>query len=268
LLRRKDGTIVNSRGSGEVNVASGFDIAVRGEKEVLSTVESPGLYTAFCTQDMICLADEDGNFFEMRGDQSADGKLADSMGDKCKSPRCTKPSMPFRHPHAGSLPLPEDVPQPRLFVVYGDGEAEELLATRNAREALRLAKLDPECVVVEGEQLGPPMDACICHTIFRTASSDAVSVPPLPIAVPPSVAGFHPGTDAVAPAPGRNFTEFRQFTEYPLISEGQLARFREVLKQYHEREERHRTQQASYGSGLGGGAKKLAAVAPEVGGGA
>jgi len=266
LLRRKDGTIVNSRGSGEVTVASSFDVATRGEQEVLKAEETPGLYTAFCGQDVICLADADGNFFEVRGDQSVDIKLANSMGATCTSPRCTKPSTPFRHPNDASLPLPEDVCEPRLFVVYGDGEAEELLLSRDARETLRLAKLDPECVVVEGEQLGPPMDTCICHTIFRAASSDAVSVPPLPIAVPPTVAGFHPGTDAFAPGPGRNYTEFRQFTEYPPISEEQLSRFQEVLKQYHEREGRHRAQQATYGQGLN--SRKFAAVSPEVGGGA
>merc|ERR1719272_2773247 len=182
------------------------------------------------------LADEDGNLFEVHGDQSVDARLAVSMGDQVDSPRCTKPGVPFRHPHAAFLPLPEDAPEPRLFVVYGDGEAEELLLTRDAQEAIRLAKLNPECVVVEGEQLGPPMESCSCHTIFRAASSDQVSVPPLPITMPPSVAGFHPGTAAFAPAPGSNYTEFRQFTEYPPIPEDQLARFKEVLELYHARE--------------------------------
>lgn len=265
LLRRKDGTIVNSRGTGEINIASSFDVAVRGESEILSAVETPGLYTAFCTRDMMCFSDAEGDFFEVRGDQTVDGKVADSSGDKCKSPRCKKSGTPAQHPQAASLPLPEDVPEPRLFVVYGDGEAEELLITRNAAESLRLAKLDPECVVVEGEHLGPPMDACLCHTIFRSATSDAVSVPPLPIEVPPSVAGFHPGTDAFAPAPGRSYTEFRQFIEYPVIDAEHLAEFREVLKQHHEKEERYQVQQAAYGQGL---RKNIVAVSPEVGGGA
>jgi hypothetical protein len=267
LLRRRDGTIVNSRGSGEVNIASGFDLAARGEKELLRVAETPGMYTAICTENIIKLLDEDGNSFEVRGDQSVDCKLAVSMGDDYHSPRCNKPNTAFRHPHAPFLPLPEDVPEPRLFVVYGDGEAEELLLTRDAQEAIRLAKLDPGSVVVEGEQLGPPMESCSCHTIFRAASSDAVSVPPVPIELPPCVAGFHPGADAFAPAPGSNFTEFRQFTEYPPIGDEQLSRFKDVLKQYNEREERHRAQQAAYGQGFNAG-KLMSTVAPEVGGGA
>merc|ERR1719506_3315676 len=102
MLRRKDGTIVNSRGSGEVNVASGLDLAEKGEQEVLSAVETTGLYTAFCSQGTICLTDDDGNFFEVRGDQSVDGTLAAPMADKCESPRCSKSGAPFRHPHAAS----------------------------------------------------------------------------------------------------------------------------------------------------------------------
>lgn len=267
LLRRKDGTIVKSRGSGEVNIASGFDVAARGEKECLSAVEPSGIYTAFCSQDMIGLTDNDGNFFEVRGDQSANSKLVNGMSGECNSPRCTKPSIPFQHPNAVSCPVPDDAPQPRLFVVYGDGEAEELLVSRDATEAMRIAKSDTECVVVEGEHLGPPMESCICHTVFRSASSDTVSVPPHAVPMPPSVASFHPGTNAFAPASGRSFTEFRQFTEYPQISKEQLVRFKEVLKQYHEQEERLRAQKAAYGQGLN--SRKLASsVSPEKGGGA
>jgi len=267
LLRRRDGTIVYSRGAGEIQVASGFDVMAKGEKEILRTLDTPGLYTIFCIDGCIRMSDEDGNSFEISRDQSVDCKLAVSMGDEYKSPRCHKPNTPYLHPHASFLPLPEEVPDPRLFVVYGDGEAEELMITRDAEEAIRLAKLDPgHCCVSEGEKLGPPMSSCMCHTIFRTSSSDSVSLPPLHIAFPPSIAGFSSGIDAFAPAPGCGFTEFRQFTEYPSISDKLLRDFKKALSQYEEREERHRSLQASYGQGLS--ARKFAAVAPEVPGGA
>jgi len=84
--------------------------------------------------------------------------------------------------------------------------------------------------------------------------------------MPPSIAGFHSGVDAFAPAPGRSFTEFRQFIEYPPIGEEQLERFKEVLGQYHEREDKHQAQKAAYGQGLN--TRQVAAAAPEVGGGA
>merc|ERR1719198_706601 len=187
------------------------------------------------------------------------------MGDGVASPRCVRANEAFKHAHADFLPLPEDVPEPRLFVVYGDGEAEELLLTRNAVELLRLSKQDPECVVVEGEQLGPPMDTCTAHTIFRAASSDAVSVPANPAVVPTAVAGFRSDKDAFAPAPGRSFTEFRQFTEYPAISEDQLVRFRQALAEHIDKEEKHRAQQAAYGQGLN--VKKREMAVPDVGGG-
>jgi hypothetical protein len=264
LMRRRDGTIVYSRGSGDINIASGFDVAALTEKELLRVPEHTGLYTVFCVDNVIKLGDEDGNFYEVHGDQTVDCKLAVSMGDAYQSPRCSKQGLPYRHPHAAFLPLPEDVPDPRLLVVYGDGEAEELLLTRDAEEALRLAKQDAECCVVENERLAPPMTGCACHTIFRTTSSDSVSVPPLPILVPPCIAGFSSGTDAFAPMPGSDFTEFRQFVQYPSISDGQLARFHETLEQFEEKEERHCAQQATYGQGLN--TRKMPVVAPKSAG--
>ena len=63
-----------------------------------------------------------------------------SMGDDFLSPRCKQPFRPFKHPDASFLPLPSEAPKPRLFVVYGDGEAEELLLRSDFEEAMRLAR--------------------------------------------------------------------------------------------------------------------------------
>jgi hypothetical protein len=50
-------------------------------------------------------------------------------------------------------PAPLDALPPRLFVIYGNGDAEELIEESTALEALRAAKSDPQAQVVEGEDM-------------------------------------------------------------------------------------------------------------------
>lgn len=130
--------------------------------------------------DRIYLRDDDGNHFEVQGDQSLDFKLSVSMGDDFASPRCTRPRRPFKHPDASFLPLPSQAPQPRLFVVYGDGEGEELLLRSDFEEAMRLARKDEATLVVEGEPMGWPMSCCKSHSVHRIMQMDPVSVPMRP----------------------------------------------------------------------------------------
>merc|ERR1719159_1461475 len=149
------------------------------------------MYVARCDQNCIDMTDPEGNYFKLKGDQSLSFTLAVSMGDELESPRCTEPGVPYKHPHVSFLPLPEDVPPPRLLVVYGDGEAEELVLPRDVQEAMRTASADKNAVVLKDEQLGAPMENCKCHTIFKTANSDAARLTVDPVDLPPVVAGSH-----------------------------------------------------------------------------
>lgn len=249
-LRRPEGTIVRSVGSGDVNIVSGLRVAALGEKEALQSNEN-GAYVAHLNGDSITVKDQEGNTFEVRGDQTVDATLAVSMGNAITSPRAKKAGTPYLHPDASFLKVPDDAPEPRLFAVYGDGEAEELLPEARVREALRLSKLDRNAVVIEAEAMGYPMEPCLCHTILRTASMD----PPLGASgtaprLPPVLAGFQ---DAFANGPqglSRTFTEFRQFIEYPAITVERRQDFQIALARFLAREEEHHREHAEYGEGL------------------
>ncbi|CAK9117780.1 unnamed protein product [Durusdinium trenchii] len=250
ILRHPEGTLVHSKGAGEVELVSGIDIAaVGGESEkALKMLQDKGcVYMAQVDYDRIYLRDDDGNHFEVKGDQSLDFKLSVSMGDDFASPRCVCPQKPFKHPDASFLPLPEQAPQPRLFIVYGDGEAEELLVRRDFEEAIRLARKDPHTLVVEGEKMGWPMSCCKTHSIHRIMHMDPVNVPMRPLELPHGICGF------VEPPPSplkRTFTEFRQFIEYPELTEQKLQEFESAYEVYLQQEEEQRTLHSTLGQGL------------------
>ncbi|CAJ1347665.1 unnamed protein product [Effrenium voratum] len=246
ILRQPDGTMLHSKGAGEVELVSGMDLAAVGGEKALKTLQDKGcVYVAQVDYDRIFLRDDDGNYFEVQGDQSLDFKLSVSMGDDFASPRCVCPQKPFKHPDASFLPLPEEAPPPRLFVVYGDGEAEELLLPRDVEEALRLAKQDPKALVVEGERMGWPMSCCKTHSIHRIMPMDPVSVPLRPLELPPSMAGF------VQPEmPQRTYTQFRQFIEYPKITEPKLKAWERAYEEYERHEEQRLLLRSSLGAGL------------------
>jgi len=246
LLRRPDGQVVNSKGAGEVELISNFDVAAMGEEQAIKTVQDRGnVYVAHVDMDRITMRDDDGNVFEINGDQTVDFKLSVSMGDDFASPRCTLPKTPFKHPDASFLPLPEEAPPPRLFIIYGDGEAEELLLTRDVKEALRLARNNPDCVVTEDEPMGWPMNACKSHTIHRILPLEPANVPMRQITLPASIAGF-----ADTPASQRTFTEFRQFIEYPAVSEEVSEAWAAALAAYAAEEDKQKRKYESLGAGL------------------
>eukprot|EP00747_Dinoflagellata_sp_TGD_P090639 gnl/TRDRNA2_/TRDRNA2_164771_c3_seq1.p1 gnl/TRDRNA2_/TRDRNA2_164771_c3~~gnl/TRDRNA2_/TRDRNA2_164771_c3_seq1.p1 ORF type:complete len:637 (-),score=114.95 gnl/TRDRNA2_/TRDRNA2_164771_c3_seq1:79-1881(-) len=273
LLRHRDGTIMWSKGDGDVELASSFDVDTKGESSILRGLDRTGLYSAHCDGNNIQLADTDGNTFEVTGEQTVAFTLAVSMGDDFLSPRCVKPGQPYKHPDASFLPMPEDAPAPRLFVVYGDGEAEELLVARDVEKALRLADKDPNAVVIRGEKMGQPMHNCLCHTILRGTSSDNAKVPMEPVPWPGLIAGFRSGTheEAGCALPKNEFTEFRQFIEYPAISEAERAQFQQVLARYKQEEADHVATHKAYGQGMAHWQKKKpdpAGEFPESSGGA
>lgn len=248
ILRHFEGTLVHSKGAGEVELVSGRDIATMGSdnEKALKTLQDKGcVYLAQVDYDRIYLRDDDGNHFEVKGDQSLDFKLSVSMGDDFASPRCVVPKRPFKHPDASFLPLPEEAPQPRLFVVYGDGEAEELLLRRDFEEAMRLARKDPLTLVVAGEKMGWPMSCCKTHSIHRIMHMDPVSVPVRPLELPPGICGC-----VEPPAMNRSFTQFRQFIEYPEITDQKLKDWESAYQLYRQEEEEQRVLQNTLGEGL------------------
>lgn len=250
LVRRREGSVVLSKGAGDVDIMSSVDVAANGIMSASKTIgRRDDLYTAYVDGERLNMKDRDGNSFEVRGgDQSVDCKLAVSKRDECPSPRCSKPQQPYQHPDAKLLPLPQNAPPPRLFIVYGDGEAEELCLTREAREVLRVAKEDPEACVTEDERMSRPMESCQCHTIYKTVTLDPVRVPPL--AAPPAVAGFHGAGAHAGPAslrPPRTFTEFRQFIEHPAITDEERAAFRDALARCEHWEVQHAAKHEAYG---------------------
>jgi len=246
LMRHAEGTLVNSKGAGEIELLPGADVAALGEKQALKTLPYSGcVCVAEVDYDRVYLRDESGNYFEVRGDQSVDFKLVVSMGDDFASPRCVHPQMPFKHPDASFLPLPEEAPPPRLFVVYGDGEAEELLLPRDVEETLRLAKQDPHALVVQGDPMGWPMSRCKTHSIHRILPMDPVSLQLRPLALPPSIAGFDPPKRV-----HRSFTQFRQFIEYPALTQLQMQEWEAAYAAYCAQEVEQRQLQESLGAGL------------------
>jgi hypothetical protein len=247
-VHRREGTVVTSKGSGEVDVISSFALA---GGNLGATLDRGMVFTAHLDEDRISIRDRSQNLFEVLGDQTVRVKLAVSMGDDFKSPRCTKPGQPYKHPDAEFLPVPERAPEPRLFAVYGDGDAEELLLTRDAHELLRLARADEQTTVLE-ERMGPPMEVCRSHTLLRAASSEPATVPLRPLDVPPIVEGFQ-GLSALdtmrLPLGSSEFTAFRQLVEHPPTDDAKHKAFLAALAAESEREDKHRLLHRPSGEG-------------------
>lgn len=259
LLKRPNGGMLRSFGNGEVDIITGLDIDAKGgEKEALSTLDKSGMYVAKCADNVIEMTDNEGNSFRLGGDQCLTFKLAVSMGDELKEPKCIEAGVPYKHPDIAFLPLPEDVPPPRLLVVYGDGEAEELALPRVVHETIRTSKADDGAVVLENEPMGPPMENCKCHTIFKAASSDAKRLSVDQLQLPPVIAGCEmAGAMATQAQPDikKTFTEFRQFVEYPPITDELREKFYNALARYEHWEFDHRAAHAEIGKGLDKGKK-------------
>jgi len=250
LLRRPEGTLLLSKGSGEVVVLGRPDVEALGEQGALDAAEGlAGAYWALLDGDKICMRDAEGTEVEVGGDRTVRCKVPGTDPETCRTPRCRVPATAYGCPEVASLPQPEGIMQPRLLVVYGDGEAEELLSVSVARGLLRRAGGDPCAMVAPGEPMGSPMDRCKCHTIYRTVVADPAKVPMEPLELPPTVAG---PSDFAASGAGtqRTYTEFRQLIEYPAIGRQERAAFLDARARFDAREAAHRAEHAAYGEGL------------------
>lgn len=274
ILRRPDGAVISSRGAGEVEVMSKYD-AVQSGTNLGSTVNVSRVYTARVDQSCLSLCDCDENVFEVHGDQTLGCILAVKLGDDAPSPRCKEPGKAYVHPDADYFQLPGRAPDPRLFAIYGDGEAEELLTTREAHDLLRLAREDPDTVLIEGEPMGRPMETCKCHTILRTVSLGPTQVgvpPPADGGLPPSLAGFEDSQAEQPGGPPEHFTEVRQLIEYPAISDAARARFHAAKARHDAEEQEQSARHARFGQEARGKVEMedvtMLGRSPEAGGGA
>jgi hypothetical protein len=145
LVRHPDGHLVKSVGTGTVDVFPRSEVRRKGgEYEALRSVEKDGIYSAKCFEDLLVTTDTEGNTFDITS-TTADAKLAVSISgeDALASPRCERSHTPYFHPDVSFLPLPQNFPEPRLLLVYGDGRAEELVSQERAQDIFESARLDP-----------------------------------------------------------------------------------------------------------------------------
>ena len=93
-------------------------------------MERVGVYVGLANENKVQLIDDERNAFVLSGDQEVEFKLAVSMRDeseKLTDPSCSNSMQQYLHPDASFLQVPATSPEPRLFIVYNDGEAEEVL---------------------------------------------------------------------------------------------------------------------------------------------
>lgn len=257
ILKHKGGSILRSYGHGEIRLATGTEVMDRGEKEVLSMLDWSGMYLARCDENLLSLTDLEGNHFSLRGNAGLTFNLAVSMGDELKSPRCERSLVPYKHPDASFLPLPEGCPPPRLFVVYGGGDGEELMVARHVDDAIRTSK-EEGAVVTENEALGPPMIGCQAHTIFTPETSDGsrsslplLELPPIVAGSPPYACQAATNNMSTVEASSTGYTMFRQFIEYPDVQDDAYDKFQGAVKRHAAWEEEHKAAHEEIGKGLG-----------------
>lgn len=274
-LRHPSGAEIHSFGAGEVQVISKYEAHRHASNaDMGSTLKMSSVYTARVDQSILSLHDSDENVFEVHGNQTLKCTLPVDIGEDTPSPRCRVPGKAYVHPGAEHLQLPSVAPDPRLFVIYGDGEAEELVTARLGDEILRSARHDPATVLNFGEPMGRPMETCKCHTILRTAllGPGHVVSPPMDGGLPPSLGGFedsqieHPG------GPPQTFTKFRQLIEYPALNDALRAEFQSALARHNAEEAEQHARHAHFGQDprqkLDAEEKTARAVIFEAGGGA
>ncbi|CAD7930868.1 unnamed protein product [Amoebophrya sp. A25] len=247
LRHASSSCLVKSDGLGEVDVFTKGDVDEHGEEALLKRETDAGFYTVNLTQNEMRLMDKERNKFCLNGDQTVDFQLAVSMSEdgKFEEPKCAKPLQQYCHPEAAFLPVPPTAPPPRLFVIYADGEAEELVEKKNVDEAFFAVKDIDEVVCVRDEALQYPLEGCRSNTIYK-------SLPTMPrglryhekIVLPDCVRGIYSPMDKLdAPIIASDaipeFTSFTQWIEYPKITDSRKAEFLQIKKNYHRWELEH-----------------------------
>jgi hypothetical protein len=233
-----------SKGRGDVDILIGADAAQATQYSTYMAKCAAGrTYVAQCSDGSLTLQDPEGQQFVLTGDQRL--CAAPDQESEPGSPRCLVPDQAYKVPGLEELPPPEEALPPRLFVVYGNGDAEELIAEADAVHILNTAKADEQATVVEGEVMEKPLEGCRCHTIFSTQRLHGYVDP---IAEPAGTVslsmgsldaecslgtGGQPSSVQVIPT----LTKYRQLIEYPGIDEDVRQKFQGTLKQYRKWEQ-------------------------------
>jgi len=241
LLKRPDIGSIVSDGKGKVEVLVG-DAAANVD---YPPTQSRNAYVAHCAEGRLCLRDLEGQEFVLLGDQTL-SVVGASPGPEPSSPRCHLPVVAYAIPGMEEAPPPAEALPPRLFVIYGTGDAEEVIAGSDAIQALQAADADPQATVVKGEVMASPLEGCRCHSIFLTkvldgfaklgagASTDA---PTLSLGSLGTGWSFSSLPVSPAQSPPPTVVKFRRLIEYPAFTEDTHQMFLGTLKQYREWEQ-------------------------------
>jgi len=252
VLRRPEGAILVSRGSGSLIFLKSSEAESIGERlfEDLSLIDSSNIgYRINLEENRLLYSDEKGFRVEVSG-QSEVSLSVPGMPLTAEAPACIEPMKGYCLQEARALPPPETYRPARLFVIYNNGEAEELLQEQVVRDCLKRAEEDPANSVFRGQAMGSPMDCCKCHSIYRivsvSSSSDKFSHETAEL-IPPTLsgtAGFHPDGER------KEYTRFRQFIEYPQSSAKDKRLFTSAYEKFIAEEAAHREMYQNYGQGL------------------
>lgn len=226
VLTCREGNMVKSSSDGHV------EILVRQDSETPN-------YVADCREGKLVLCGAKGDFV-LHADQTLEVPV--STGG-ASSPRCQEANKAYDLALEGLEPPPLSR-APRLFVLHGNGEAEELLGEAEAKQILEAARGETTALVLGPEDLGHFK----CHTIFHTRLPDTLAVPQMgSVALPDSLDGAGSMCSVISEASQQasceaasqaeaaqagTVTEFRQLLEFPEVSEEDQIKLQGTLKQY------------------------------------
>eukprot|EP00930_Biecheleria_cincta_P044938 TRINITY_DN30967_c0_g1_i1.p1 TRINITY_DN30967_c0_g1~~TRINITY_DN30967_c0_g1_i1.p1 ORF type:complete len:1572 (+),score=357.35 TRINITY_DN30967_c0_g1_i1:89-4804(+) len=220
-----------------------------GQVQILTAAHSEWGYRAHCNEAKLVLAvgESDGDAFVIDGNQKLTTPTLPGGVDAPLSPRCIKGNKAYCLPVEDAT-LPEPVPPPRLFVVHGNGDAEEVLPAARAHELLQAAQDDPLATVVGPQPLADHLAKCQSHTIFKMRLPDSVAVPQMgSVALPESVDGGASICSVITQASQQAslqasqqsqlvnsgaVTEYRQLIEYPEVTVEDQQKLQGTMKQY------------------------------------
>lgn len=242
-LQRHDGHKVSSVGDGTVLILP----ASRAAEPV------PGTHKALCHEGRILVSDALGGEFELLWDQTILTRPAEGFIQP-PSPRCAAAGKAYGAPNLSGTAPPADYLEPRLFLVYGNGEAEELLRAAEANAVLEAAEANSAVFMVRDQALEPQMPGCKSHTIFQWRQPESTPVPSTGgLAVPQGAGqGKEPeGSNCTALTQASQranvqaehhslllqsgaITEYRQILEFPVVTEDARQRLGGTLQQYRQ----------------------------------
>lgn len=229
-------SVLRCNGQGACDVFTKSDLANKGEEALLKAVEKEGFYFSDSRANTIKLIDSERNWFTLDGAQAINFKLAVSMRDddeKVEDPACENAMQQYVHPDASFLPLPGGVPEPRLFVVYNDGEAEEVVCNYQVEEFFAQYNGNEKAVVTRDEPLSHPLVGCKAHTVYEARMSEPTALKfQDDIVMPPLARGIVNPMSLLPPEKGSEFTSFRQFLEYPSITDNRKKDFHDIREHY------------------------------------